>query len=177
MEMLVLDRQHHDESLPCDYATAVVECYLASSLEDPQFFTWTGPSLLSPLTRTEDVFQYASTVLSAPVDWLQIHLMIVHKYTFESVAVSPFFLPRVECTLGNLTRCRKQITEVIHPYVRSISHADYGFQLFVWPRVERERDTVGRAWVSSGIDQVTPGRILNPERIVENVSWGFEAWI
>ncbi|OJZ88831.1 hypothetical protein ASPFODRAFT_554636 [Aspergillus luchuensis CBS 106.47] len=72
---------------------------------------------------------------------------VVHKYTFESVSISPFFLPRVECTLGNRRRLRNQIWEVIRPYMRNIDHADHRFQMFVWPRGERESDTTGRLGV------------------------------
>ncbi|RDH26942.1 hypothetical protein BDQ94DRAFT_185676 [Aspergillus welwitschiae] len=165
--------QRSDEKLPYVHETVAVDCYLSSSYEDPEFLTWNGPSILSPCTHPEDVFRYASAMLSYPVDWLEMHLTVVHKYTFESVAISPFFLPRVECTLGNLRRLRSQIWEVIRPYMRTIDHADYRFQMFVWPRGEREPDNSGRLGVFPGSNTIDPARILDPERFVENISCGF----
>ncbi|OJZ80212.1 hypothetical protein ASPFODRAFT_462229 [Aspergillus luchuensis CBS 106.47] len=105
-------------------------------------------------------------MLSYPVDWLEMHLTVVPKYTFDSVAISPVFLPRVEGTLGNLRRFCNQIWEVIRPYIRTIDHTDYRLQRFVWPRGEREPDTTGRVGVLSGSNNIDTGRILDPERFV-----------
>ncbi|RDH26728.1 hypothetical protein BDQ94DRAFT_164250 [Aspergillus welwitschiae] len=139
----------YDEKLPYVHETVAVDCYLSSSYEDPEFLTWNGPSILSPCTHPEDVFRYASAMLSYPVNWLEMHIKVVHKYTFES------------------------IWEVIRPYMRTIDHADYRFQVFVWPRGEREPDNTGRLGVFPGPNPIYPGRILDPERFVENISCGF----
>ncbi|PYH67120.1 uncharacterized protein BO88DRAFT_466417 [Aspergillus vadensis CBS 113365] len=89
-------------------------------------------------------------MLSYPVDWLGMHFIVDHKYTLESVAVLPFLLPGVECTLDNLERCRQQIWEVIPQYMRAIDHADHWFRMFVWLRDEREPDTLRRLEVFFG---------------------------
>ncbi|GCB24417.1 hypothetical protein AAWM_07323 [Aspergillus awamori] len=171
--METINLQRSDEKLPYVHETVVVDCYLSSCYDDPEFLIWNGPSILSPLTHPEDIFRYASAMLSYRVDWLEMHLTVVHKYTFEWVASSPFFLPRVECTLGNLRRFRNQIWEVFRPYIRTIDHADYQFQMLVWPRGEREPNTTGRLGVLSGSNTIDPDRILDPERFVENISCGF----
>ncbi|GLB05107.1 hypothetical protein AtubIFM57258_011138 [Aspergillus tubingensis] len=146
----MINLQLSDEVSPCEYGTVAADCYL--SYEDPEFLTWNGPSILSPLTHPEDVFRYASAMLSYPVDCSEMHLTVVHKYTLESVDVLPFFLRRVECTPCNLEQCRQQICQVIRSYVRAIDHADYWIRMFVWPRDERERDTLRRSGVFSGTD-------------------------
>ncbi|KAI2885303.1 hypothetical protein CBS63078_11214 [Aspergillus niger] len=171
--METINLQRSGEGLPYVYETVAVDCYLSSCSDDPEFLIWNGPSILSPFTHPEDIFRYASAMLSYPVDWLEMHLTVVHKYTFEWVAISPFFLPRVECTLGNLRRVRNQIWEVFRPYIRTIDHADYQFQMFVWPRGEREPNKTGRLGVLSGSNTIDPERILDPERFVENISCGF----
>ncbi|KAI3050503.1 hypothetical protein CBS147353_11645 [Aspergillus niger] len=127
--MQTINSQRSDEELPYVCETVAVDCYLSSCYDDPEFLIWNGPSILSPLTHPEDIFRYASAMLSYPVDWLEMHLTVVHKYTFESVAISPFFLPRVECTVGNLRWFRNQIWGIIRPYIRTIDHADYQFQI------------------------------------------------
>ncbi|RDH26394.1 hypothetical protein BDQ94DRAFT_178016 [Aspergillus welwitschiae] len=171
--METINRQRSDEELPYVYETVAVDCYMSPCFDDPEFLIWNGPSILSPLTHPEDIFRYASAMLSYPVDWLEMHLTVVHKYTFESVAISPFFLPRVECTLGNLRRFHNQSWEVFRPYIWTIDHADYQFQMFVWPRGEREPNTIGRLGVLSGSNTIDPERILDPERFIENISCGF----
>ena len=146
---------------------------MSSFYENVEFLAWNGPSILFPRTHPKRIFRYAPAMLSYPVDWLEMHLTVVHKYTFDSVAISPVFLPRVECTLGNLRRFCNQIWEVIRSYIRTIDHTDYRFQRFVWPRGEREPDTAARLGVFSGSNAIDPGRILDSERFVENTSCGF----
>ncbi|RDH26551.1 hypothetical protein BDQ94DRAFT_164392 [Aspergillus welwitschiae] len=170
--METINLQRSDEKLPYVHETVVVDCYL-SSYENPEYLTWNGPSILSPRTHPEDVFRYASAMLSYPVDWLEMHLAVVHKCTFNWVAIPPFFLPRVECNLGNLRRLPNQIWEELRPYMRTIDHANYRFQMFVWPRAEREPDTRGRLGVLSGSNTIDLERILDPVRLVENISCGF----
>ncbi|KAI2854270.1 hypothetical protein CBS76997_11480 [Aspergillus niger] len=171
-DMETINLQRSDEKLPYVHETVVVDCYL-SSYEDPEYLTWNGPSILSSRTHLEDVFRYASAMLSYPVDWLEMHLAVVHKYTFNWVAIPPFFFPRVECNLGNIRRLPNQIWEEIRPYMRTIDHANYRFQMFVWPRAEREPDTRGRLGVLSGSNTIDLERILDPVRLVENISCGF----
>ncbi|KAI2866586.1 hypothetical protein CBS76997_10870 [Aspergillus niger] len=119
--METINLQRSGEELPYVYETVAVDCYLSSCSDDPEFLIWNGPSILSPFMHPEDIFRYASAMLSYPVDWLEMHLTVVHKYTFEWVAISPFFLPRVECSLGNLRRVRNQIWEVFRT-MPDVSH-------------------------------------------------------
>ena len=92
----------------------------------------------------KDVLRHASVMLSAPIDWLVMHLTVVQKHTLESVTVSPFFLPRVKSTLDNLGHCRKQIWEALRPYAGTIDNADYCLRVFMWPRDGPDLNTLGR---------------------------------
>ena len=73
----------------------------------------------------KDVLRHASVMLSAPIDWLVMHLTVVQKHTLESVTVSPLFLPRVKNALDNLGHRRKQIWEALRPYAGTLDNADY----------------------------------------------------
>ncbi|RDH26561.1 hypothetical protein BDQ94DRAFT_177449 [Aspergillus welwitschiae] len=158
--METINRQRGDEKLPCEYEAMVVDCYLSSSYEDPEPLTWNGPSILSPRTHPEDISGYVCAMLSYP-------------YTFESVAISPLFLPHVGCTLSNCRRLRSQIWEAICPYVRAIDRSDYRFQIFVRPRSEREPDATGKLGLFSGSNTINPRRILESGRFVENTACGY----
>ncbi|PYH68096.1 uncharacterized protein BO88DRAFT_426210 [Aspergillus vadensis CBS 113365] len=171
MEMINLQRS--DEELPCVYETVAVDCYLFSCYNDSEFLIWNGPSILSPLMYSEDIFCYASAILSYRVDWLEMHFTVVHKYMFEWVTILLFFFPRVECTLGNLRQFCNQIWEVFRLYIRTIDHADYQFQMFMWLRGEREPNITGILGILSGSNTINLERILDPEYFVENISCGF----
>jgi hypothetical protein len=149
-----------------------VDCYLSSSYDDPEFLSWNGPSLLSPLTRTEDIFKYASAMIATQIDWLEIHFSVVHRYTGESVAVLPFFLPRVELPLGNLRQCREQILEAMHRYTRSIRGVDFRFEVSVWPSDSPNPDSIGGC-ASPWMTMVDPERALDPDHFVNNISCNF----
>jgi hypothetical protein len=149
-----------------------VDCYLSSSYDDPEFLSWNGPNLLSPLTRIEDIFSYASAMIATQIDWLAIHFSVVHRYTGESVAVLPFFLPRVEVPLGNLRQCREQILEAMHQYTRSIHGADFQFEVIIWPIDGREPDSMGGCGLPS-MTLADPGSALDPDHFVNNISCGF----
>ncbi|RDH26509.1 hypothetical protein BDQ94DRAFT_177494 [Aspergillus welwitschiae] len=138
----------------------------------PHFLTWNGPSILSPLTHPKDAFRHTSVMLLAPIDWLVMHLTVVHKHTSKSVTVSPLFLSRVKCALVNLGHYRKQIWEVIRPYMRTIDHADHGLLMLMWPRGQRDPDTLGRFLVFPGTNLMDARKILDLERFVENISGG-----
>ncbi|PYH63971.1 uncharacterized protein BO88DRAFT_429986 [Aspergillus vadensis CBS 113365] len=136
--MEIINLQRRDEELPYIYKTMAVDCYL--------------PSILSPLTHPENIFHYTSAMLSYPIDWLEIHLTVIHKYTFKSVTISPFFLPRVECTLGNLKQFRNQIWE---------------------PRDKQEPNTTERLRILTESNIINPERILDPEYFIKNISCSF----
>ncbi|KAI3049336.1 hypothetical protein CBS147353_11686 [Aspergillus niger] len=117
--------QRSDEIIPWAYETFAVDCYLSSPYK-AEFLTCNGPSIPFPLTQPEDIFRYASAMLSTPIDWLEMHLTVVRRYTLKSVAVLPLFLPRVERNLGNLgnlERCRQQIWEVIRQMPHTMESA------------------------------------------------------
>jgi hypothetical protein len=149
-----------------------VDCYLSSSHDDPEFFSWNGPSLLSPLTRSKDIFSYASAMIATQINWLEIHFSVILKYTGESVAVLPFFLPRVEVPLGSLRQCREQILEAMHQYTRSIRGADFRFEVFIWPSDGRETDSMGGCGLPS-MTLADPGSALDPDHFVNNISCSF----
>lgn len=150
-----------------------VDCYLSSSYDDPKILAWNGPSLLSPLTRTEDIFNYATAVLATQIDWLEIHLSVMHGYTGEPVAVSPFFLPRVEQLLGNLGRCRRQILEAMNQYTESMSGAEFQFHIFAWPSDSRMPNPMGGLGSFLRMNWADAELALDPDRFVGNISCSF----
>jgi hypothetical protein len=139
-----------------------VDWYLALSHNDTEYLVWNGPSLLSPITDIEDVFSYASATLSAQLDWLEIRSSVIDRYTGESVAVLPFFLPRNECVLGNLGRCRQQIREAMLPYMRSAISADYRFQIVLWPLITQPSNFARMPLTLFERTIITPTEVMDP---------------
>lgn len=45
-----------------------VDCYLSSLYNNPKILAWNGPSLLSLLTCTKDIFNYATAMLVTQID-------------------------------------------------------------------------------------------------------------
>ena len=142
------------------------DCYLCSGYDDPNFHSWSGPRLLSPLTHAEGLFHYVSSIFPMHINWLEIQFSVIHKYTDETVAVLTFLLPRVEHTLGTLARCRERIWRLVSQYSRSKSGADFRFEAFIWPR-----DELGLSFDDKAgqIESISPEWALDPVRFVRNI--------
>ncbi|KAF9884574.1 hypothetical protein FE257_001458 [Aspergillus nanangensis] len=165
---MLMEPRSQEWEPPADHfiMESMIDCYLSSDYDDPNFLAWSGPSILSPLTQAEGLFRYVSSIFPSHIHWLEIQFSVIHKYTGESIAVLPFFLPRVEHTPGNLARCRERIWRLVVQCSRSKSSADFRFEIFIWPR-----DALG--WSVNGtigrFDSISPEWTLNPARFVHNI--------
>ena len=114
---------------------SLVECFFHPNHENQSGFQWTGPDPLSVSTRTEDFFLYMSAFfLSEEVHWVEFRLARLHQLSGEMVGEHLFFLPRVETVMGNLSRVRGQILDIISQTAVGAMAAN--FRLSLWPRTE-----------------------------------------
>lgn len=126
---------------------------------------------MSPLTAAGDVFRHVSAMLPQTViDWLEIQLSVMHKYTGEAVIIFPFFLPRRESSLGDLRRCRAQIKDTMRRFTRSKCAADYCFHLLIWPRPGYTFLGLNPGEPLQTVTGIEPERALDPEWFVRNLS-------
>jgi hypothetical protein len=100
-----------------------------------QSFPWTGPDPLSPSTKLEDVFVYLSAfLLSEEVYRVEFRLSRFDSLSDEFIGEHLFLLPRFETAMGNLSRVRKQIIDIISQVCSAAQTTR--FRLSMWPRLE-----------------------------------------
>jgi hypothetical protein len=104
------------------------------SYDSPHDFGWTGPDPLSPHTSADDIFLFKSAfLLLEQIQWVKFQFCRYITRTGEVVEEYPFFLPRVESILGNLTRVQGQIRDIISRQDSRGALAGSHFQLCIWP--------------------------------------------
>jgi hypothetical protein len=117
------------------YGLSLVDCVFYPNHETQQSFPWTGPDPLSPSTKAEDIFIYFSAfLLSEEVYWVEFRLSRFDSFSDELMGEHLFFLPRFETAMGNLSRVRKQILDIISQVCSAAQTAR--FRLSMWPRLE-----------------------------------------
>jgi hypothetical protein len=117
------------------YGLSLVDCVFYPNHENQQSFPWTGPDPLSPSTKAEDLFVcFSAFLLSEEVYWVEFCLSRFDSLSDELIGEHIFFLPRIKTAMGNLSRVRKQILDIISQ-VCSVAQTAR-FQLSMWPRLE-----------------------------------------
>jgi hypothetical protein len=117
------------------YGLSLVDCVFYPNHEIQQSFPWTGPDPLSPSTKAEDIFVYFSAfLLPEKVYWAEFRLSRFDSLSDELMGEHLFFLPRFETAMGNLSRVRKQILDIISQVCSAAQTAR--FRLSMWPRLE-----------------------------------------
>jgi hypothetical protein len=118
------------------YGLSLVDYAFYPNHETQQSFPWTGPDPLSPSTKAEDSFVYFSAfLLPEKVYWVEFRLSRFDSLSDELMGEHLFFLPRFETAMGNLTRVRKQILDILSQVCSAAQTAR--FRLSMWPRLER----------------------------------------
>ncbi|CAI7620915.1 unnamed protein product [Penicillium pancosmium] len=109
------------------YGLSLVDCVFYPNHETQQSFPWTGPDPLSPSTKAEDIFVYFSAfLLSEEVYWVEFRLSRFDSLSDELIGEHLFFLPRIETAMGNLSRVRKQILDIISQRRQPVSDSRCG---------------------------------------------------
>lgn len=153
-----------------DHHSRIV-CGFYSSGDSICLQEWRGPDLMSPSTRTEDVFLYlsASHILDKP-DWADIRLCILDNEVDEMVAVYPFFLPRIESMLGSLPRVRELVQDVI----ASLDVKKFHFRLSIRPRNHEAPSYLNaRTTFNSSMWPMVPVLPLDSYLSVKNITEGY----
>jgi hypothetical protein len=113
----------------------LVDCVFYPNYESQQSFPWTGPNPLSPSTQAEDIFVYLSFfLLSEEVYWAEFRLSRFDCLFDELIGEHLFFLPRIETAMGNLSRVREQVLNIISQVCSAAQTAR--FRLSMRPRLE-----------------------------------------
>ncbi|KAJ6019712.1 hypothetical protein N7522_001779 [Penicillium canescens] len=147
-----------------------IECCF-SSYNNEYFLNWTGPDLLSPSSCTDDVFLYLSAFYPREkLDWADIRLYVLSNATEEVVATYPFFLPRTESILGNLS----QVRQLVHDSIVSHDVENLHFRLIVRPRSQEAPGSMGtKKTFSSYFRPVVPISPLDPYFFVQNIAGNY----
>lgn len=151
----------------------MVECYLSSPYTNPAVLCWNGPDLLSPCTDASDIFSHISAMAPVPINWIELRLSIRHKYTERLITESPFYLPRIPCTLGNLDRCRERMLHQLRWHLQSKCSPDFRFQIWVSPLADWPSVCLSRSLPASWMDPAQVRRMPGPVEFVSNLSPGF----
>ena len=151
----------------------LIECMFYPSYDSQRCFPWTGPDPLSFHTCADDIFLWMSAfLLFEPIQWVEFRLCRLMTGTGEVAEEYPFFLPRVESTLGNLPRICGQVCDIILRQDSRGAWGDSHFQMYMWPRKEAMSGLI-RENAFSCVRSATPVSALDPVCFVRNIAGNF----
>ncbi|KAJ5318299.1 hypothetical protein N7476_004719 [Penicillium atrosanguineum] len=152
-----------------------IESIFYPSYDSECGFSWPGPDPLSSETSADEMFLYMSAfLLLDQVHWLEFRLCELNEAN-NLTEQFLFFVPRFETILGNISRVRGQMHNIMarhDGHFRSFGRRR--FQLLIYPRQEA---------TSAVIDNVVPAlynysaptdSVLDPGFFVRNIVGGFE---
>jgi hypothetical protein len=121
------------------HSGTIIACYFYPRYDSVCAQEWRGPDLLSPSTRTEDVFlSLPASQLPKKLDWADIRICVLDHEADEMVAVYPFFLPRTESMLRSLPR----VCNLVQDVVASHDVEKFRFRLSIRLRNQQEPNSV-----------------------------------
>ncbi|KAJ5240489.1 uncharacterized protein N7469_002080 [Penicillium citrinum] len=134
-DIKVLSIDSLDTSGSDTYGFCVVDYLFYPNHGSHQGFPWTGPDPLSPTTQADDLFLYLSAfLLPQEITWVEFRLSRHDPFSDDFLGEYLFFVPRTGTSIGNLSRIRRQILDLI---TQSCTAADAAhFRLSIWPRLD-----------------------------------------